>query len=62
MKQPRGWWFESGGKQCEFKELVNITRILHLYANVFTTTAACCNFIDFVHLDYKKKMISGHQW
>ena len=35
MNQRRGWWFESGWKLCEFKELVTITQLLFLYANVF---------------------------
>ncbi len=59
MSQPRGWWFESGGEQCGFKQLVIITRLLLVYANVFTTTAAFYNFVDFVHVKYKKIKLAG---
>ena len=57
MNQPRGWWFESGEEQCDLKELVTITRVLLLYANVFAI--AGYNFIDFVPANYKKKGLAG---
>ncbi len=53
MTQPRGWWFESGGEQHRLEELATIRWDLLLYANVFMTTAACCDFIGFVHVNYK---------
>ena len=55
MNQPRGWRFESEGEQCEVKALVIRTGLLFLYANLFTKTSAFYNFIDFVHVNYKKK-------
>ena len=60
MNQPRGWWFESGGEQCERKQGVTITGFLPLYANVFTTIAPGCNFIDFVHVNYTKTISDNH--
>ncbi len=56
MTQPRGWWFESGGEQCDLKEMVIIEHgFCFLYTNVLTTTVAYYNFI-FLHVNYKNKI------
>ncbi len=59
MTQPRGWWFESRGEQCDLKEFVVITRLLLV---LLTFSATGYNFIDFLHVKYKKKRNSGSHW